>query len=148
MSRSKPGLVFSFETAVGSAAGLANHYAPRHGSLIWITRSLFALRPGPEEVAEISARRWPVGFPVGAAIHQKIIEVIGQIEMSPTMQAILVMRRKHPVSHQRLRNGFTDLGHSRLVGPTEDRSLRIYETVNDTRLRKIIGIDCQPRNDW
>ena len=130
------------------AFGLVARYVSRHGSLISIATPTFASRPGLEEVAEVRARRGSVGFPTDAAIHQKIIEVIGQIEVSPTMQAIRVMRSKRPVSHQWLRNGFTDLGHSRLVGATEDRSLRIYETVNDTRLRKIIGIDCQPRNDW
>jgi hypothetical protein len=148
VATAKPGLAFTFETAVGYAVGLVTYHKPRFGTLIWMARPTFPSPPSLDEARKIEQWRWPVGFPVNGALSQKIIEPIGVIEVPAALQPVPVMRARNPLDNNWNRLAISEYGRARFSGPTTDRSLPTYGTVNDTLLREWIESGHEPSETW
>jgi hypothetical protein len=146
--RLKPGLAFWIVCDQGFAVGLMTHHVERIGHLVWMAAPFYEQPPSIEAVRAVETWRWPVFFPLGAALHRKIVERLGQVDIPP---------RLHPMPTFRGSNGvggwnrvIVDDGGigSKPVGPTEDRSLPIYSVVNDTRLKEMLVSGWMPRDRW
>ncbi len=68
MNRSRPGFAFSIICDLGFAVGIVTHYVEKVGDLVWLAKPLFDEQPGIDQVKSISEWRWPVLFPVDAAV--------------------------------------------------------------------------------
>jgi hypothetical protein len=60
--------------------------------LVWLAEPTFEHLPSVEEVARIERWRWPVFFPLDAAIRRKIAILIGMIRIPPAVQGSPLMR--------------------------------------------------------
>jgi hypothetical protein len=147
MSKAGPGSVFIFPVSAGYAVGLVTHDDPRRGPFVWIAQPIFEHQPAIEDIRTIDNWRWPVGFPMSAALRQKDIRLIGKIEVPVAMRLMPAVRSRHPLTHVWHRIEFVGEDSPRWRGPTEDRSLPIYQIVNGVTLRDLIESD-YPRNDW
>ncbi len=141
------GLSFSLTTDSGWAVGLMTSYIPRIGHLIWLAEPTFEHIPTVEEAAAIQRWRWPVLFPLDAAIRRKIVKPIGMIRIPPAMQRIPLMRsgRKNMGWQNAV---LLDTGGSRPSGRATDPATPVYKVVNDTRLREMLTSGWRPENEW
>jgi hypothetical protein len=146
LARPQPGLAFSLVSDVGFGVGLVTHDIPKTGSLIWIAESTFEEEPTLELVRQISEWRWPVLFPLAAAIRRKIVQPIGMIPVPRALQPFPTMRSGNKTLGW---TAFTESeGVRRKLGSTNDRSLPIYGIVNDTRLKEMIVSGWRPEDEW
>ena len=78
--RLTPGLAFWIICDRGFAVGLMTHHVKRIGHLIWLAEPFFDEVPTVQDLEEIDGWRWPILFPLGAALHRKIATRIGQVD--------------------------------------------------------------------
>jgi hypothetical protein len=123
-------------TSSGFAVGLATHDVARIGTVVWIAAPTFDEEPSVAEVEEVCEWRWPIFFPLNAALRRKIVTKIGHVAIPDEMATMPVLRsgnRKIGWRLSRFRN--TDAATQELLGPATDPATPIYRIVNDTRLR-------------
>jgi hypothetical protein len=133
-------------TEAGFLVGLVTHNVSKVGSLVWVAKPTFDEEPTLEQTSQITEWRWPVLFPLAAAIRQAIVSPIGQVAVPMALQSFPTLR-----SGER-RIGWVALteidGVRSTLGPTTDRSLPIYQIVNDTRLKEMVVSDWNPDDDF
>ena len=126
--------------------GLYTHDVPRIGPLVWIAEPTFKGPPTPDDVASIHDWRWPILFPLPAAIRRQVVTAIGIVPTPLKLARFPTMRGGDNVIGW---VAFTlEGGEERLLGPTTDRSLPINYLVNDTALRDMIRADWRPEQVW
>jgi len=148
--RPQPGLAWYIVCDAGFAVGLVTHYLPKWGHLVWMADPVFDNEPTLEDVLAIRRWRWPVLFPLGAAIHRHIATGVGIVPIPARLQELPVMRSG--TAHPGQRTSWTavqltDSGDA-LLGGTKDRSLPICQIVNDTRLREMIVCGWRSEGEW
>jgi len=144
--RPKPGLAFSIVCDLGFAVGVVTHDVPKIGSLVWIAEPTFDDEPTLEQVQHINRWRWPVFFPLGAAIRRKIVTPIGVVPLPPALEPFPIMRSGNKSMGWM---AFTEAeGVRQRLGPARDASLPIYKVVNDTRLKEMIVSGWRPEDEW
>lgn len=90
--------------------------------------------------------RWPVFFPLGAALRRGLVEAIGVIPVPPALEPFPTMRSGNKQAGW---NAVTETGGvPRRHGPTNDPSLPIYQIVNDTLLKEMIVSNWRPEDEW
>jgi hypothetical protein len=138
--------VFSIVCDLGFAVGIATHDVPKIGTLVWMAEPTFDDKPSIEQVKAISEWRWPIYFPLAAAIRRKIVVPIGIIPVPPVLEGFPVMRSGNK------RSGWIAFerqdGESRSLGRTTDPSLPISRVVNDTALKEKIVSGWRPEDEW
>ena len=67
---------------------MMTHYRQRVGHLIWMANSVFEEQPTIEGVRQVDRWRWPIFFPLGAAIRRKIVTPIGVRASSPCLASV------------------------------------------------------------
>jgi hypothetical protein len=146
MARLQPGFAFSLVCDLGFAVGLMTHHVDRIGDLVWMAGPVFEEEPTIEDVEKIEDWRWPIFFPLGAAVRRRIVTSIGVVTVPAELRAFPVMR-----------SGDKKLGWvaftredraERLLGPATDPALPIYEVVNDTRLKEMLVSGWRPEQEW
>jgi hypothetical protein len=146
MSRPKPGLVFSLVCDVGFAIGMVTHDVPRVGSLVWMAQPTFDEEPTVERIGQIDRWRWPVFFPLAAAIRRNIVTPIGVVSVPPDLQKVPVIRSRDG------RDGWTLVrfvnGSSQPCGVATDPAVPRYRVVNDTTLKEMLVSGYAPERDW
>lgn len=144
--RVQPGLAFSLVSDLGFAVGIVTYDVPRIGSLIWIAEPTFDEEPTVAEVQQIDRWRWPVLFPVAAAIRRKIVSPIEVVPVPQGLEAFPLLRSRDG------RGGWTLVkfvdGASQPCGVANDPKVPRYSVVNDTRLREMIVSGWTPEQDW
>ncbi len=146
MAALKPGLAFSVSCGLGFAVGLMTHHVERIGHLVWIAVPVFGEEPTVEDVTAISQWRWPVFFPLGAAIRRKIVTPIGVIPVPPALVAFPTLRGGNK---QMGWMAFTEIdGVRRLLGLAHDSSIPISKVVNDVSLKQKIVSGWMPEQEW
>lgn len=146
-TRPQPGFAWFIACDVGFAVGLVTHYLPRFGHLVWMAQPVFDEEPTTDDVIAITEWRWPVLFPLGAAVHRHIATKIGTVPIPESLNRAPTMRsRKGKGKWSALR--LVDTGPSVPLGPTDDRSLPIYQVVNDTRLKEMLVSGWVPEREW
>jgi hypothetical protein len=146
--RPQPGLAFSFVCDLGFAVGLMTHEVPKMGSLTWIAEPTFENVPTVEDVRTIARWRWPVFFPVGAAIRQNIAVPIGVVAIPDGLQSFPPLRSGNKKSGWQLVELPRNSLPSRVLGPATDPSVPIYQVVNDTMLKEMVVSGWRPEDDW
>lgn len=146
MAQPEPGLSFSMVCDLGFAVGLMTHDVPRIGSLIWIADPIFDELPTLQDVEKVERWRWPVFFPLSAAIRRKIVAPIGKIRIPAELQEFPLLRSRNG------RGGWLLVkfvnGASRPAGPATDPTIPRYSVVNDTRLKEMIVSGWKPEQVW
>lgn len=144
-----PGLAFSLPTDAGFAVGLATHDIPRLGTLSWIAAPTFDEEPDIAAVEHIQDWRWPVFFPLNAALRRKIVTKIGHVEIPAALAQLPQMRSGSRAAGWRMIEfpDPTSLG-TRPTGDATHPSVPIYQVVNDTRLREMIVSAWRPEDAW
>jgi hypothetical protein len=141
-----PGLAFTMDTDVGYIVGVVTHDVPRIGSLVWIATPTFAREPTLDEARQISSWRWPTFFPVSAAMRKRIVKPLGSIPIPSEIAPFPKMRGGGGSMGW---VAFTGVGDGqRLHGPTTDRSLPIYQILNDTSLSEMIATGWMPEDEF
>jgi hypothetical protein len=133
-------------TEVGFLVGLLTHDVSKVGSLVWVAKPTFDEKPTLEQTSEITEWRWPILFPLAAAIREDIVSPIGEVAIPKALQSFPTLR-----SGQRKIGwvAFTEIdGVRHTLGATTDPSLPIYQIVNDTRLRKMVVSDWRPDDNF
>lgn len=130
----------------GHLVGLYTHERPPDGSLIWVAEWTFRQPPTVDEVAGIDRWRWPVFFPVAAAIRRRIVTPIGNIPIPSALVTLPTMRS----GDRHIGWVAWDLGRGsdRNLGPTTDKSLPILQAVNDTALRWMVEANWRPEDQF
>jgi hypothetical protein len=146
LPRLKPGLAFWIVCDLGFAVGLMTHHRPKIGHLVWIAQPMFDDAPTVDDVAKIDQWRWPVFFPLGAALHRGIVTKIGDIAIPPTLQSWPLMRGGNRQMGWRLVNLAEP--ESLPLTTATDPTLPIYSIVNDTRLKEMIVSGWRPEDAW
>lgn len=146
VSQLKPGAAFSVPCDLGFAVGLMTHHLPRTGHLLWIAEPTFAEEPGIQDVGQIRRWRWPVFFPLGAAIRRKLVSPIGVTTVPADLKPFPLMRSGSKGRGWIL--GKLVDGELEPAGPTSDPSLPIYQVVNDTRLKEMLVSNWRPEDVW
>ena len=101
--------------------------------------------PRSDEVVAIASWRWPVFFPLGAALRRKLVDRIDRVPLPPSLITFPTLRAGG--NHQpwmEYRNGMLD----GLGPPTDDRNLPISMIVNDTMLKEMLVADWRPADRW
>lgn len=146
MSTLKSGFVFSLVCDLGFAVGLMTHYVKRVGYLVWIAEPTFNEQPSLEDVAKIESWRWPVLFPLEAAVRRNLVTKIGFIPVPSSLEQFPTLRSGSRTTGW---TAFTDIhGERRRLGPTSNPSLPIYKIVNDTALKEMIVSGWRPEQEW
>jgi hypothetical protein len=141
-----PGLAFSLVCDAGFAVGVVTSDVPKIGSLIWIAEPTFDKEPTIEQVDEILAWRWPVFFPLAAALRRNLVNLIGQIAVPVELKSFPLLRSRNGQGGWTLVE-FID-GSSQPAGPAADPSIPRYKVVNDTKLREMIDSGWRPEREW
>jgi hypothetical protein len=146
VSRPEPGLAFYLICDLGFAIGLVTHDTPKIGSLIWIAEPTFESEPMLEQVRQIDRWRWPIFFPVGAAVRRKVVTPLGVISVPRALKQFPVMRSGNKGAGWM---AFTEMdGHRQSLDAAADPSIPIYKVVNDTRLKEMIVSGWKPQQEW
>jgi hypothetical protein len=146
VARPNPGLAFFVVCDLGFAVGLVTHDIPKTGSLIWIAEPTFEDEPTVADVKSIERWRWPVLFPLPAAIRRHIVTAIGEVPIPADLQSFPTLRSGNKSLGW---TAFTERDGVRIrLGPTTDAQLPIYKVVNDTRLREMIVTGWRPEDEW
>jgi hypothetical protein len=118
----------------------------RTGDLVWIAEPTFDDEPTREQVCGIDRWRWPIFFPLSAAIQRKIVTPIGIVPIPKRLRPFPVMRGGNKKMGWM---AFTQAnGVRQLLGPTTDSSLPIAKVVNDTALKEMIVSGWKPETEW
>ena len=145
-TRPQPGFAFSIVCDLGFAVGVMTHDVPKVGSLVWIAEPTFDEEPTIEQVRHIDSWRWPVLFPLPAALRRGIVVPVGLIPLPPGLEQFPVLRSGNKSMGW---IAFTEAdGVRRRLGPATDPSLPIYKVVNDTRLKEMIVSGWRPEDEW
>jgi len=139
-------LSFSIVCDLGFAVGLMTHDVTRIGSLIWIAEPVFDEPPTVRDVEEIKRWRWPVFFPLSAAIRRKIVTPIGTVRVPADLHEFPLLRSRNGHGGWVLVK-FVD-GTSRPAGPATDPGIPRYSVVNDTRSKEMIVSGWRPQQVW
>jgi hypothetical protein len=145
VAKVKTGLAFSLICDLGFAVGIATHSIERIGQLVWIAEPTFDEEPTLDQVREIKDWRWPVFFPLDAAIRRRIVNSLGVVPVPAKLQKFPLLRSSTGRGWKRVK--FVD-GSSRSAGPTKDASIPIYRIVNDTALKERIVSGWKPEEEW
>ena len=130
----------------GFVIGLVTHDLPKVGSLLWIATPTFDDEPTRIEVDGIASWRWPVLFPLAAAVRRRIMVQIGMVSIPDALRLFPTTRSGNRSAGW---STFTEVGGVRhRLGPTSDPSLPIYKVVNDTRLKEMVVSGWRPENEW
>ncbi len=133
-------------TDAGFAVGLMSYDVERIGSLIWMAEPVFEEEPTLDQVVEIDRWRWPVFFPLSAALRRKIVTPIGHLVLRESLQDFPLMRSRNG------RGGWILVkfvkGASQPCGDASDPTIPIYSVVNDTRLKEMIVSGWRPEDTW
>jgi len=143
----KPGLAFRLACDNGFAVGLMTHHVDRFGHLIWIAEPMFDDAPTLEEAQSIRRWRWPVFFPLGAAIRRKVVTPIGVIPIPPDLVRFPVLRGSLGAAGKWRTLTFID-GKEKLLGWAEDATIPINKLVNDTALKEMLISGWAPEKEW
>jgi len=149
-TRPKPGFAWYLVCDVGFAVGLVTHYLPKFGHLVWMAEPVFDDEPTTDDVLAIRRWRWPVFFPLGSAVHRHIATRIGMVPVPPQLQEVPLMRSCTPFPGEKrtwLTAEVTEDGAEPL-GPTRDKSLPIFQVVNDTMLKEMLVSGWKPEDEW
>ena len=117
---------------------------------MWMAEPVFDEEPTTEDVLAITRWRWPVLFPLGAAIHRRLATRIGAVPVPPRLQEMPVMRSGTAYPGQRtswMALRLTESGSEQLGG-TRDKSLPIFQIVNDTALKEMLVTGWRPEDEW
>lgn len=132
---------------LGFAIGLVTHQIPRIGDLVWVAEPVFDDEPDVSAVEGIGQWRWPVFFPVGAALRRKIITPIGVIEIPSMLRDFPRMRGgNRQMGWREVRCDAN--GTEQVLGVATDPKLPVYRVVNDTRLKEMLVSGWVPERDW
>jgi hypothetical protein len=150
--RSLPGLAFSLPTDAGFVIGLATHDIPRLGTLIWISRETYDEEPGTSEASGVNDWRWPIFFPLNAALRGRIATKIGHVPIPDHLAQMPVMRSRAGSGRAAGWN-LVELPESgspgtRVAGSANDPKVPIYQIVNDTRLKEMVASGWRPEHEW
>jgi hypothetical protein len=122
--------------------GLYTHDVPNVGSLVWIAEPTFPVPPSVHDVAEIDDWRWPITFPLAAAIRRRLVIEIGEIPIPIRLARFPTLRGGDRVIGW---VSFTrEDGEERTLGPTQDWSLPVDMLVNIPSLRKLVRTNWRP----
>lgn len=131
---------------LGFAVGLKTHRVERVGDLVWMAEATFEEEPRLADVELIDRWRWPVFFPLGAAIRRKIVTPLGIISIPPALRPFPIMRSGNKKMGWVT---FTEAeGVRQRLGPATDPSVPIYKVVNDTRLKEMLVSGWRPDVEW
>jgi len=141
----RPGFAFAVVSDVGFVVGLHTHRDKLMGYLIWLSQRTFEEMPTVDDASAIERWRWCVFYPLGAAINWNIDIPIGNIPIPPDLQHFPRMRSGGgPQPWFQYDDGnFVGLGT-----PTQDRTLPISMSVNDTRLKEMLVSGWTPSQRW
>jgi hypothetical protein len=142
--RLKPGLAFWLVCDRGFAVGLMTHHRERIGHVIWMAEPFFDNEPTVEDVVAISEWRWPVFFPLGAALYRKIVTRIGQVDVPAGLRSPPTFRSRMGSAGWVAVNAVED----KRIGRTTDPCLPIYSVVNNTRLKEMLVANWRPADTW
>ena len=149
--RPKPGFAWYIVCDAGFAVGLVSHYLPKWGHLVWMAEPVFDEEPMLDDVLAIRRWRWPVLFPLGAAVHRHIATLIGVVPIPPGLQELPVMRSGGALYPGQRPTWWalrlTESGDVQL-GETRDKSLPIFQIVNDTALKEMLVSGWKPEDHW
>lgn len=136
------GVAFSMPCDLGFIVGLCTHRHARLGALVWIAEDVWDEYPRCDEVGAIDRWRWPVFFPLGAALRRKIADQICRVGIPAGLADFPVMRNGgNGQPWMEFRDG--------ALGPTTaDRDLPIAMIVNDTALKEMIVTGWMPADRW
>jgi hypothetical protein len=107
---------------------------------------IFDEEPTIQNVGQIDRWRWPVFFPLGAAIRRKSVIPIGMISIPPALDEFPLMRGGNKALGWRTVS-FAD-GKSETLGPATDPTVPIYKIVNEIRLREMLVSGWKPEIEW
>ena len=142
----KPGFAFSLVCDLGFAVGLMTHYVRRTGHLVWIAEPIFDQEPSLEDIEKIESWRWPIFFPLGAAVRRQLVTELGLIPVPSSLQAFPTLRSG---SRSMGWTAFTEVnGERRRLGPASNPSIPIYKVVNDAALKEMIVSGWNPEQEW
>jgi hypothetical protein len=145
--RAKPGLSFWIVCDLGFAVGLMTHDFSRMTPLVWMAEEVFDEEPTIEVVRALTEWRWPVFFPLGAALRRGIVTAVGMVEVPEALQVPPVMRSGNRVHGWQVVEMDAD-GLPWGVAPATDPRLPIHQAINDTLLKERIVSGWRPEDDW
>ena len=146
--RGRPGLAFWIVCDSGFAVWLVTHRVARYGDLVWIAEPTFDEEPTVSDVEKIEKWRWPVFFPLGPALHRKLVTSIGVVPIPEQLKPFPMLRGSRGPGKWALVKYGADLSTSQSFGPTSDPSVPISQVVNDTSLREKIVSGWRPEDRW
>jgi hypothetical protein len=142
----QPGLAFSLIFDLGFAVGLMTHKSQQMGDLVWLAVPVFDEEPTAEQVRSIEEWRWPIFFPLSAAVRQKVVTPIAVVPIPSALRDFPVMRSG---ANQLGWRTFTEIdGKRRDLGVAKDSSLPPGLLVNDTALKEMLVTGWQPEKMW
>jgi hypothetical protein len=75
--------VIEIETSRGLAYGHVTHEHPKYGTLVRIVDRTWTTRPPISAIFDGTGTQFQCFFPVGAAVRQGVVDVIGKFPLSP-----------------------------------------------------------------
>jgi hypothetical protein len=139
------GVAFALVCDRGFAVGLCTHRHAAMGHLVWMATPFFDELPTTDDVVSITSWRWPVFYPLGAALHRRMVIRIGRVEIPQSLRPFPAMRGgggAQPWFEHR---------DGRLGGlgtPTEDRNLPIKMIVNHEMMKEMLTTGWMPTDRW
>ena len=147
MAPAQPGLAFSLVCDLGFAVGLTIRVVPRMGALVWMAEQTFDEAPTIESVATLAGWRWPVFFPLGAALRRKLVYPIGVVPIPAKLDVVPTFRAgARSLGWKSVT--YDDDGHERVLRRPPDQHQPISQIVNDTALKEMIVSNWRPERDW
>jgi hypothetical protein len=101
--------------------------------------------PSLDNANGVNQWRWPIFYPLGAALRRRIVDRIGRATIPAELVAFPTFRGGgHGQPWMEYRNGNLDG-----LGPTTtDRNLPISMIVNHEMLKEMLVTDWRPANRW
>jgi len=140
------GLAFTFICDRGFAVGLCTHRHAKMGHFVRLADPFFSEYPSKDQVDSIESWRWPVFYPLGAALRLKTVDRIARMAIPVALETFPTMRRGGTGGQPWM--GYRD-GHLGGLGPTtEDRDLPVVTIVNHERLKEMLVTGWRPADRW
>ncbi len=139
------GVAFTLVCDRGFAAGLCTHRHAAMGHLVWMAEPFFDDFPTPEGVQAIVDWRWPVFYPLGAALRSSLVDRVGRISIPAELSDFPSMRGGGG------RQPWMEYHDGRFGGPgpsTTDRDLPIKMIVNHEMLKEMLVSGWRPADRW
>jgi hypothetical protein len=131
----------------GFAVGLTSHVIPRIGALFWIAERTFDEQPTIEDVRTLRGWRWPVFFPLGAALRRQLVHPIGVVPIPADLDSVPTFRgRARSLGWKSVT--YDEDGTERVLARPVDPHQPISQVVNDTKLKEMIVSGWRPERDW